>query len=97
MTTSASAIVPTINGSRYLQQLCKHWSHRLDVTFDSKHGKVCFPTGAKAVMDVKAEGLRVQVDAPDAALLARTQGVVQVHLDRFAFREAPLLFYWQAD
>ena len=27
------ARVPTDKGSRYLQQLCKHWSHNLAVEF----------------------------------------------------------------
>ncbi|MFC5067148.1 DUF2218 domain-containing protein [Flaviflagellibacter deserti] len=26
-------IIATSKGSSYLQQLCKHWSHRLDVEF----------------------------------------------------------------
>lgn len=29
------AEVPTENGSRYLQQLRKHWSHRFEVAFDA--------------------------------------------------------------
>jgi uncharacterized protein len=35
--------VPTTNGSRYLQQLCKHWSHRLAVEFTAHEGRVTFP------------------------------------------------------
>ena len=29
MSASSTALVPTANGSRYLQQLCKHWEHNL--------------------------------------------------------------------
>jgi len=96
MTKSASALVSTGNGSRYLQQLCKHWSHRLNVNFDAIHGEISFPNGASAVMDAEVDGIRIYVHAPDLELLARTQDIIQVHLDRFAFREAPLLFSWQA-
>src|SRR5262249_15468971 len=33
MMFETTARVPTANGSRYLQQLCKHWSHNLKVEF----------------------------------------------------------------
>lgn len=34
--TKAIAVVPTENGWKYLQQLCKHWSHKLDVELGEK-------------------------------------------------------------
>ena len=34
-TSHAVATVPTAHASRYLQQLCKHWSHKLPVEFDA--------------------------------------------------------------
>ena len=40
---AATAEVPTASGSRYLQQLCKHWTHNLAVEFDGQQGKVTFP------------------------------------------------------
>ncbi len=27
----ATANVPTVNGAKYMQQLCRHWSHKLEV------------------------------------------------------------------
>jgi hypothetical protein len=41
------ARVPTVNGSRYLQQLCKHWSHNLKVEFTPETGTVIFPKNAR--------------------------------------------------
>lgn len=96
-TTNAHTIiarVPTANGSRYLQQLCKHWSHRLDVTFDPNHGEIKFEQ-ARCLMDAEAEVLVVTLTVDDAREADRMQGVVSSHLDRFAFREAPLAFDWQ--
>ncbi len=61
---SSTALVPTKSASRYLQQLCKHWSHNLAVSFTPE----------------QLEGLK---------------GAVASHLDRFAFREAPLAFNWR--
>ncbi|WP_445504974.1 DUF2218 domain-containing protein [Microvirga sp. G4-2] len=88
-----TALVPTSNGTRYLQQLCKHWSHKLDVQLSENEGIVRFPN---AVATMKADGdkLTVTVEAEDGETLERMKGVVASHLDRFAFREAPLPFQW---
>ncbi len=90
-----TARVPTTNGARYLQQLCKHWSHKLDVQLSEKEGIVRFPS-AVATMTANSEALTISVEAPDDETLQRMKGVVASHLDRFAFREAPLPFEWKA-
>ena len=87
------ARVATTQGSRYLQQLCKHWAHKLDVTFTPEEGTVRF-VDAVAVMRAAPEALVVTITAEDPAVLDRMKGVVASHLDRFAFREAPLGFDW---
>ncbi|KLK92539.1 hypothetical protein AA309_12530 [Microvirga vignae] len=88
-----TAQVPTGNGARYLQQLCKHWSHKLDVQSSDNEGIVRFPN-AIATMKADDDKLTVTVEAEDGETLERMKGVVASHLDRFAFREAPLLFQW---
>ena len=88
-----TARVPTANGARYLQQLCKHWSHKLDVTLSENEGTVRFPA-AVATMTADPEALTVRVEAEDEEALQRIKGVVASHLDRFAFKEAPLPFAW---
>jgi uncharacterized protein len=90
----ATASVPTTSGSKYLQQLCKHWSHKLTVEFDAQKGTVTFPN-AVATMEAEPEALLVTVEAEDAETVERMKGVVSSHLDRFAFREAPLPFDWK--
>ena len=90
---SATANVPTANASRYLQQLCKHWSHKLDVAFDERAGTVRFQD-AVVSMSASDQGLSVTVEASNEEIRDRIEGVVQSHLDRFAFREAPLPFHW---
>jgi hypothetical protein len=87
------ARVATAHGSRYLQQLCKHWAHKLDVTFTPEEGTVRFAE-AVAVMRAEPEALVVTITAEDPAMLERMKGVVASHLDRFAFKEAPLGFDW---
>ena len=94
-TFTTTGRVPTANASRYLQQVCKHWSHKLDVTFDPAHGIIRFPSGVAATLDAEADALTVRIDAPDHGTLTRMRQVVAEHLDRFAFREAPLPFEWR--
>ncbi|RVT43242.1 DUF2218 domain-containing protein [Sphingobium algorifonticola] len=90
---SSSATVPTESGSKYLQQLCKHWSHKLTVEFTAEKGTVTFPN-AVATMTAQPDSLLVTIEAEDAETVERMKGVVANHLDRFAFREAPLPFDW---
>jgi uncharacterized protein len=88
-----TARVPTGNGAGYLQQLCKHWSHKLDVRLEGDTGVVRFPE-AVATMTAGDNALVVAVEAENGETLERMKDVVARHLDRFAFREAPLRFDW---
>jgi uncharacterized protein len=104
MTMSATAFVPTAHGSKYLQQLCKHWGHNLQVEFDASKGTVIFPKDARGA-SFTADGLvtmtagdgtlECRIDASEAAQLEGLKGALARHLDRFAFREAPLTFDWK--
>ena len=101
---SAMTRVPTRSGSKYLQQLCKHWQHNLAVEFTPEHGTVTFPKDARGAaysgdglvtFDAEADGLAVRIDASSPEQLDGLKGAVARHLDRFAFREAPLAFDWR--
>ena len=101
---STVAVVPTINASRYLQQLAKHWSHNLSVEFTPTDGTITFPKDvrgqsfpADAMVTLRAgeSGLEVLIHASAPEQLAGLKGAVASHLDRFAFREAPLQFDWR--
>lgn len=97
------AHVPTTNGSRFLQQLSKHWSHSLAVEFTPEHSRIVFPKDARGAdwsadalvsMEAKVETLDVTIEASSPEHLEALKGTVARHLDRFAFREAPLTFVW---
>ncbi len=78
------AAVATEHGSRYLQQLCKHWSHRFEVTFDAAEGTVQL---SGAVCRFQAAPERLAMTLEGEGDLQRLSGVVTEHLQRFAFRE----------
>lgn len=80
------ADIATGHASRYLQQLCKHFAHKVDVTFDEKAGSVRFSIG-HCRLSAQDDLLRLSLDAPDAEALLQLQDVVERHLVRFAFRE----------
>ncbi|MFC3694344.1 DUF2218 domain-containing protein [Chenggangzhangella methanolivorans] len=86
------AIVVTPSGSRMLQQLCKHWSHKFEVAFTPAHGEISLPMG-RCEMDATDDSLTVVVSAVDPGDAPRLQKVVEEHLRRFAFRE-DLTFDW---
>ena len=101
---SATAKVPTAHASKYLQQLCKHWQHNLVVEFNPDHGTVTFPKDARGAdwpgdalvtFDAGPGTLSVRIYASVDEQLEGLKGAVARHLDRFAFREAPLAFDWQ--
>jgi uncharacterized protein len=81
------ATVATPLASRYLQQLCKHWSHKFAVEFTPHHGTIPFDAARTCTLEASADQLALRVEAADDATLERTQGVVIDHLKRFAFRE----------
>ena len=104
MTASSTARVPTAHASKYLQQLCKHWQHNLAVEFTADHGTVTFPKDARGAdwpgdalvtFDAGPDALSVRIDASVGEQLTGLEGAVARHLDRFAFREAPLPIDWQ--
>ena len=82
----AVAEVPTASASRYLQQLCKHFQHKLPTTFDEHAGGIEFPLGM-TTLSANAETLTLRVEAETVENLAQLEGVVERHLVRFAFRE----------
>lgn len=91
---TVTANVPTTNASRYLQQLCKHWSHKFETDFSPEQGVIAFPMGPIR-MAAQPEALVVTLEPNADADVERFKQVVADHLDRFAFKEAPLPFDWQ--
>lgn len=90
----SAATITTDKASRYLQQLAKHFAHKLPVSFDPHQGVIGFPIGDCHMVAYETQ-LVLTLASPDTEKLAQLQDVVARHLVRFAFRE-DLTLEWQA-
>ncbi|GBD47833.1 DUF2218 domain-containing protein [Methylopila sp. Yamaguchi] len=95
MSALEAARVPTVNGARYLEQLCKHWGHRLAIVRDGGEARVTLLNDAVVTLAATPEALDVAIRAATPGAMGEAKDTVVRHLDRFAFREAPLLFEWR--
>lgn len=84
---TSEAQISTASASKYLQQLCKHWSHKFHVEFTPDKGRVPFADNRTCHFAATPGALVLRVEAPDEESLQRTQQVIVEHLKRFAFRE----------
>lgn len=93
---SSTTRVETDHASKYLQQLCKHFGHKVAVDFDATAGKVAFPYGP---CSLQAEGRELVIDchAETEEALAMMQSVVDTHLMKFAWREEIVLSWDTTD
>ena len=82
----ATAYLKTAHGSRYLQQLCKHFAHKAEVEFTPTEG-LCALRSGPARMWADEAGLRVEVTASDEGGLAGAKRAIDSHLQRIASRE----------
>lgn len=76
----------TPNASKYLQQLCKHFAHKVAVVFDETEGRAALPPGP-ALLSASDAALLVEISAQTEEQLAKARFIVDDHLKRFAFRE----------
>jgi uncharacterized protein len=82
---------------RYIQQLVSHWGHKFATTYDEGDGMGVFPFSehTTCVMTAHKGGIGITLTTADQEENVRMRGVVERHIDRFAFREAPLTYEWK--
>lgn len=92
MSFRSTADVKSEVASRYLQQLCKHFAHKIPAEFTPEQGTITFPFG---VCSLAAAGnrLTLTVAAENEADLPRMKSVIASHLERFAFRDKPAIVW----
>ena len=67
----------------------------MTVAFDTQSATIDFSNGARLEMRADSETLDVVLTVAEDGDVARMRTVVEEHLNRFAFREAPLTFDWR--
>ncbi|MGE3246911.1 MAG: DUF2218 domain-containing protein [Beijerinckiaceae bacterium] len=84
---ASTASVATDSARKYMIQLCKHWSHKLNVAWDDEKGRIEFDSGRVCSLEATPGALQLCVETGTDEELERTQQTVVNHLKRFAFRE----------
>jgi hypothetical protein len=81
---------------RYIQQLVSHWGHKMATSYDEGDGMGAFPFSdhTHAVMTARHDGIAITLTTANQEENERMRGVIERHIDRFAFREAPLTYEW---
>lgn len=96
MSSTALGFAACDKPERYIQQLVSHWGHKFATTYDEGDGMGVFPfsENTTVVMTAHNGGIGITLTAADNDENVRMRGVVERHIDRFAFREAPLTYTW---
>ncbi|MDP5291804.1 DUF2218 domain-containing protein [Oceanimonas sp. CHS3-5] len=89
-----STVVNTIEGSKYLRHLCKHFNHKVEARWNDHQGEIEFDIG-RCTMAANAEALHIHCRAEDQARLEELKAVIKSHFDRFARREQQVLHWPQ--
>lgn len=97
MSSTATGLAHCGKPERYIQQLVSHWGHKFATSYDEGDGMGVFPFSehTNVVMTARPEGIAITLTAADKEENERMRGVVERHIDRFAFREAPLTYEWK--
>jgi hypothetical protein len=90
---TSNAKITTERASGYLQQLCKHFGHKIEVQFDPQTGLIKLPFG-QCNLNANHSVLDLTVTAETQSDLTKACRVIGSHLERFAFRENPKIA-WQ--
>nr|WP_321508528.1 DUF2218 domain-containing protein [uncultured Celeribacter sp.] len=85
----------TPHASKYLQQLAKHFSHKIEVSFTETDAELALPPGS-ATLHADNQTLTAHISAEDDAGLVRAKSIIDKHLERFAFRENFEAMDWQS-
>ena len=76
----------TAQGAKYLQQLCKHFAHKIETSCAETEGRLHFDMGT-AVLTADESGITVRFELNNDDAFPAAQHVIDSHLERFAFRE----------
>lgn len=84
--TAFQTSIATRHASKYLQQLCKHFAHKVTVQYSPEEGRVAFPPG-RCLMNAGAEELTFYCLAREDRAVPVIKSILDQHLTKFAWRE----------
>lgn len=87
-----STQIPTAEASNYLRKLCRHFAHKVSVTFTELHGQVQFLQG-QCLLQANAQSLAIYMQAEAPEGIPAMQHIIDDHLRRFA-RFETLSYQW---
>ena len=76
----------TSKPSPYLKLLCRHFGHKVEVSFNDEHGSIAFAFG-ECELERAEGGLVLRARAGSEEALRRIEHVVGSHLARFGRRD----------
>jgi hypothetical protein len=79
---TSSAAVATEKSVPYMRQLCKHFGHKREASFEDYSGYIQFDFGRCDLL-ARDDSLELVVTAPDQESRARLEQVIGSHLERF--------------
>lgn len=74
---------PSRQAPRLLSRLCKHFSHKIEASWNEREGLLRFSIG-ECALQADDQGLQLACTAPSAAELDELQEVIRRHLQGFA-------------
>jgi uncharacterized protein len=89
------ARVSTTRPTPYLRQLCRHFAHRVEASFDDAGGHIALPEGRCTLTALGEDALVLHATAADAEKLAKVEQVIGDHLERFGAGDG-LSVAWRA-
>ncbi|MCZ0963360.1 DUF2218 domain-containing protein [Paracoccus benzoatiresistens] len=90
----STARYATPNAARYVQQLAKHFAHKIEVRSDGNSADLTLQSGAVR-LEATADAFVARIEAPDAKSLIDARYVIDKHLVIFAFREGFAGLHWR--
>ena len=82
----ATSCFETLKAISYLKKFCRHFAYKLPTKFDHTDGYVDFPFG-DCWLRIKGNVITIRLEAETSDSLAKMEGVVGSHMERFAFRD----------
>lgn len=87
--------IRTTNASRYIQKLCRHFAHKIEVSFDDVTGCCQLPS-AQVNMNATDTTLTFKVIADTTEGIETAKYVVEDHFHRFSRSENIESLVWNA-